>query len=346
MLVWAGAALIKNGVEEAIRQEVALRHDTSVLAAALVSMIISAFICRWEKGVGTRLQSQSLLANADESKMDILTSALVFVGVLASAARIPVVEAFVASGVGLLIIVVGAKHGRNALYVLLDASLDGQLEEEATAVARTVPGVLDVASMRLRRSGPFSFGIAHVNVSKSTDVNRAHQIAHDVQETVRERIPHLEALTVHIEPYHAQEQRLMIPSQGNQSLDSTVSGHFGRAPWFLIAGVSEDGSIREHFFVSNPFSKEQVRSGLDVVRELVQQHHVDIVLTREIGEIAFHALRDNYVEVLKTSDMPLRQCIADFHDGVAPVLTAPSHRSDARGAKNAEGRRGERARRA
>jgi len=104
----------------------------------------------------------------------------------------------VAAALSLLIVWLGFKHGRSALYALLDASLDPELEKQATSIAERVPGVMRVEQLKLRRSGPFLFGIAHIHLRKSIDVGRAHVVAHEVARSVTEAVPPIETLNVRV----------------------------------------------------------------------------------------------------------------------------------------------------
>jgi hypothetical protein len=56
-------------------------------------------------------------------------------------------------------------------------------------------------------------GIAEVRVQKFTDVARGHQVAHQVERTVRGESPNIEMLTVHLEPFQPAQQTLMVPAE-------------------------------------------------------------------------------------------------------------------------------------
>ena len=170
VITLAGLELLTESGFAAIKGTRPAHHSVEVLLAALVSAVVSAGIFVWEKRVGQRLNSQSLLANADESRMDIATSLGVFAGTGATYGGFPGVELGVSILLSILIIWIGLKHGRLALYALLDASLDPQMEEHAVRIAKQVTGVMDVTQLRLRRAGPFCFGVVHVQLRRSTDV--------------------------------------------------------------------------------------------------------------------------------------------------------------------------------
>ena len=326
----AGVGLLVTSVSDLTRRQGVHHRSIGVLFVALASAVVSFGIFVWEKRVGTRLNSQSLLANADESRADIMTSLVVFVGTAATYLGAPAVELGVSGLLSLLIIWLGFKHGRVAMYALLDASLNRDLELRATEIARRVPGVMDVDQVKLRQAGPFCFGIAQVHLRKSTDVARAHEVAHEVIRAVTDKIPQVESLTVHVEPYRPETQTVMVPLSGD-SMDARVSEHFGRAEFFLFATVSSEG-VADVEYTTNTASEMRARAALAVIRGALKGREVDAVLTREIGEIAFHTLRDHHVDIYSAPDGTVRDALDRFLRQDLTRLVKPTHPSEAAGA--------------
>jgi len=326
----AGVKLLVDSITDLAKGQGVHHHSIEVLLVALASAAISFGIFVWEKRVGTCLNSQSLLANADESRMDIVTSLVVFLGTGATYLEFPAVELGVSGLLSFLIIWLGLKHGRLALYALLDASLNPDLELRASEIAKQVPGVMDVEQLKLRQAGPFCFGIAHVQLRKSVDVTRAHEVAHEVVRSVRNEIPQVENLTVHLEPYHPEIQTVMVPVSDN-NMDAVVSEHFGRAKVFHFATVSSKG-VAHVEYMANTACKMHARAALAVIKEALKNRKVDAVLTREIGEIAFHALRDYYVDIYSAPEESAGEVLDRFLNQDLVRLLKPTHTSEAAGA--------------
>ena len=253
-----------------------------------------------------------------------------FIGAGASYVGVPRVELVVAGGLSLLILWLGAKHGLVATFSLLDASLDRELEDRIGEIAGGVTGVKETGRVRLRRAGPFRFGIAEVRVQRSADVARAHEVAHQVERAVRAEIPNIEMLTVHLEPFQPADRAVMVPADG-RGLDANVSEHFGRAKCFLFATVTGE-DVRQSECIENTFRGKKARAALAVIKSVLAGREIDAVLTREIGEIAFHALRDHYVAIHSAPACTVAEALAQFAKGDLPPLTAPTHASEAAGA--------------
>jgi len=334
IILLAGAGMLMENISGLVQGGGPLARSVDVLVVALASAALSFCVFVWERKAGERLHSQSLLANADESRADILTSLAVFVGAGASYVGLAYVELTVAVGLSLLIIWLGVKHARLALYALLDASLDPDLEVRARAIAESVAGVMAVDDMRLRRAGPFCFGVAQISVRKSIDVNRGHELAEQVEHAVIADIHQVERLIVHVEPFRPDVLAVMVPTDGSD-LDSPVSDHFGRARFFLFAEVSSKG-VQQTGRLENPFRKEPARAALAVVREVLKSRAVDAVLTRQIGEIAFHALRDHYVDIYAAPEGTARNALGLFTDRSLRPVVHPTHPSKGAGAPGPE----------
>lgn len=330
LLLVAGGHLLIESLHGITGQPHVLHHSVDVLIAALLSALVSFGIFVWEKRVGTRLGSQSLLANADESRVDIMTSMAVFLGAGASYTGVGHVEMLVTAALSLLIMWLGVKHGRIALLSLLDANLDPALARRVTELAEATPGVMQVTEVQLRQAGLFWFGIARIQLRRSVDITRGHDIAHRVAHAVREAIPRIESLSVHLEPFTPEELTVLVPVKSN-TLESPLSEHFGRTPFFALASLAGE-RVRSVEFIENPARRTPARAGLAAIKQLFEKNSADAVITREIGEISFHALREYYVEVYRAPDASLADVLNPFARGALPLLPGPTHVSEAAGA--------------
>jgi cation diffusion facilitator family transporter len=95
LILLAGAELLTTSAGALAGGPQGLHHSIDVLVAALVSAGASMAIYLAERRAGQRLGSASLLANADETRVDVVTSLAVFGGAGASYAGVPYVEATV-----------------------------------------------------------------------------------------------------------------------------------------------------------------------------------------------------------------------------------------------------------
>ena len=86
------------------------------------------------------------------------------------------------------------------LAELLETSLPEEVEEEIITTALSVEGVDDIHELKTRRNG-ISFIIdAHVVVNPSMSVVEAHDIATNVEKSLRAKYGSNTQISIHIEP--------------------------------------------------------------------------------------------------------------------------------------------------
>ena len=304
-----------------------LRFSAAGLATSAISVFVALGLYLWEKKTSRLTGSQSLAATAEEVKLDMLTSAAVFVALLCSQYRIPYVEGLVTLAIAGLVLWAGFTNMWTAMLSLMDASIDPEMEREVTEIIEGISGVREVEQLRARKSGPFYFVEGHVKVKGTMDVVHSHGLAHQAQAEVREKKPRVEAVVLHMEPYHSELQRVLVPVASDEGLGAPASGHFGRAPFFLLATLR--GMEIEDFRVEpNEFREKVMRAGLGVVRSFVRQRGLDAAIVKEIGEIAFQGLRDSAVEIYKTSEATAADALSAYQHKKLPLLTEPTHSSE------------------
>lgn len=96
----------------------------------------------------------------------------------------------------------GLKIMHQAIYELTDASPDQQIEDEVRKVALTVPGVKELHRCRMRKMGFEYYVELDVRVDRDMPVYLAHDISHQVQDKIIEKVmsARIARVLIHIEP--------------------------------------------------------------------------------------------------------------------------------------------------
>ena len=134
----------------------------------------------------------------------------------------------------------------------------------------------------------------------------------------------IESVFVHIEPSKQTDRSIIIPVEDINGLDSKVYGHFGRAPYFIILKLDNNGLEIEDFYY-NEFIKEKdrIHVGVKVINAVIK-HRLDIVFTPKIGEIAFYMLKDHFVDIYRAEEgSTVREIIEKFRNNQSEPITAP-----------------------
>jgi len=297
-----------------------------VLTVPLSSAVVSYAIAIYEDKVGKEINSQSLVANAQESKVDVVSSLVIFGGILLAYFKIGYIEGIVGMGLSFMIIKIGYQNAKIAIYSLMDASPDKELEEGIKELILGIDDVKDLSGLKLRQSGLFVFGEATIKLLKNMNVARAHDISEIIEIKVKESFSQIDALSIHIEPYKTDSIKLLIPVKEDNGLDSGIVMHFGRAKYLLFITL-EDKKISSFYVKENIYFDKDIQVGLLVSRNVLGEK-VDAILTKEIGEIAFHLLRDSFVEIYLIKVADVKQSIEDFNQGNLKKLEKSTHLSN------------------
>lgn len=294
------------------------------LGVSLGSSGISYIIAKYEEKVGREINSQSLIANSQESKMDVASSLIVFLGLLLSYYKVPYIEAAIGIMLSLLILKIALQTAKASVYALMDASPDTELEQQVRNTILASAGIKKVRTAKLRQSGPFVFGEAKIEVSKYLSVKRSHELAEEVEKRLRHKYPKIESFILHVEPAKETRQKVVIPVTEDRGINSKITGNFGRASHFLF--IEMDGNVIVNAYIKkNPYVTLKSKAGLAAVKKLSKEN-IDAVILQSIGEISFHVMRDKLIDIYKTQGKTAKRVIQNLIKGELKILERPTNK--------------------
>lgn len=326
VILYLGVQLAFEGIHQWGQAPKIKQPGLAMLVAGL-SAVVSYVLSRWERRAGESGHSQSLAAVADESLMDVYSSGLVFAAIAVASLGIPWLLPLATVCISGVVLWAGLKHATLAVLSLMDAAVDPELEQSVSKTLEGIPGIRRAPTIRARRSGPFYFVDGQVEVSGTMDVNRSHALIHRAQDSVFENHPRVEGVILHVEPHHEDRIRVLMPVRSVSGLEAEAERHFGRAPWYLLATVWND-EVKAERTIPNPFKSKEVQAGLAVINKLVKEHEIDAVAALEIGEIAFHALHENGVQVYEAMPGAAEQTLNALAEKRLQLLAGPTHSSE------------------
>ena len=180
------------------------------LLVLLAVIGIKEALVRYAFKVGEQTGSNAVKADALHQRTDTITSIAAFVGILIAQignhlhpdSRWASADDWAALVASVVIFHNGVNILRGALFELTDAHPDPALEAEVRRVALTVVGVENLHKCFIRKMGFDYYVELDVRVEGGMSVYRGHEIAHEVQDTVRAQISdkRFARVLVHIEP--------------------------------------------------------------------------------------------------------------------------------------------------
>ncbi|WP_297335160.1 cation diffusion facilitator family transporter [Algoriphagus sp.] len=171
-----------------------------VLGAIIIWKEISF---QWVMARSKKLKSSSLKAEAWHHRSDAITSIAAFIGILVAVFGGEGFE--VADDYAALIAVAFILYNcyrifRPALGEVMDEDNHIELTAEIRKIALTVQGVQETEKCYIRKAGMKYHVDLHAHVDGELSVRQGHDIAHDLQDTLRKQLPELGHILIHIEP--------------------------------------------------------------------------------------------------------------------------------------------------
>lgn len=324
-IAWAGIENLLEGYRKLFLPAPDQAFPTLPVLVSGISVIVSFFVAKMEKQTGSFINSGALQANASEAFLDIGTSVVVLGGILLAHARIPYIEGSIVMLIALLIIRLGIQNIWTPLLILMDANLDPKLQGEIGEKISDMLGVKSVSGIKIRQSGPFKMVECNIATRPSVPVYKAHELADKIENLIEKEHAEIESVFVHVEPLRQHTLSAIIPVKEINGMESRVHGHFGRATYFMIMKLDDTGEAEIEDFYYNEFlgKKDRIHIAVKVIKAIVK-HDIDIVFTPKIGEIAFHMLKDNFIDIYRAEeDITVSETLKRYGDGGIEPITAP-----------------------
>ncbi|HEY4983963.1 MAG TPA: cation diffusion facilitator family transporter [Verrucomicrobiae bacterium] len=173
------------------------------LIVLVVVVVVKEGLFRFVSREGRAVDSSAVKTDAWHHRSDAITSVAAGIGISVSLIggkgfeAADDVAAIAAAGV---IAWNGWHLLRPALSELMDTAPGPEVIDQIRRIATATPGVDSVEKCIVRKVGYQYFVDMHVEVDPQMTVLRSHKIAHDVKDKIRDAIPAVSDVLVHIEP--------------------------------------------------------------------------------------------------------------------------------------------------
>ncbi|MDD4252959.1 MAG: cation diffusion facilitator family transporter [Methanoculleus horonobensis] len=199
MLLLTAGGILYEGYQRLV--EAVAPEITAVTVGVMVgTVLINLAVSTYERRKGEEYRSQILVADSQHTKSDVFVSLAVLAGFLAVGLGFPEADPVIAFAIGLLIARMGVGVLYDAARVLTDTMklpCDPALIE---AVVMDTPGVTGYHDFRCRGKPDEILADIHITVDPVLPVSRAHDISDEVERRLKEAVPGLADVVVHIEP--------------------------------------------------------------------------------------------------------------------------------------------------
>ena len=200
MLLLAGAGIFWHGL-------ISLRTPVQLAPYALYPLVAAVFLkialAAFKFRTGKRIASTSLEADGWHDVTDLLSTSVALVAViltLVSPQRFGLADHVGGIIIGIIIFFLSVRVVRHTVDQLLDTMPESRKLAQIRIAALSVPGALGIEKCFARRTGLRYHVDLHLEVDPEMTVRESHQIAARVRASIKQRLPWVADVLVHVEP--------------------------------------------------------------------------------------------------------------------------------------------------
>ena len=174
------------------------------LIAAIISIAVKEWMYWYTRDAALKIRSGALMADAWHHRSDAFSSIGTLIGISGAmflGERWRVLDPITSLVVGIFIFGVAYKLARPSIQELLEMSLPEEVEQNITEKIQQTPGVIAFHHLRTRKNGNTFIIDMHIKVDPDSSIVKAHDIATQVEESLKTTFGKRTQVNIHIEPY-------------------------------------------------------------------------------------------------------------------------------------------------
>ena len=176
-----------------------------------LSIVVKEVLYRYVLGVGKRIGSTALEAEAWHHRSDAISSVAALIGVGGAYLGYPALDPVAGLAVSLLIIQMGAKLYVQSVRELIDEAPAEQVVNQIKQTAHDTSGVIAVNEVKARTVGQNILVDMKLCVNRYLTVEEGHKIGASAKRNILNEIPQVDNVLVHINPCHHVRSRDETP---------------------------------------------------------------------------------------------------------------------------------------
>ncbi|MBV8829568.1 MAG: cation transporter [Acidobacteriaceae bacterium] len=200
MLLLAGVGILFHGANHLGETDDVKLYALYPLAAAVVLKLALAAV---KFRTGKRITSTALRADAWHDVTDLLSTGVAIIAValtLLDPKRFHMADHLGGMIIGIIIFLLAIQVVRHTVDQLVDTMPGAERMREIRGIALDVPGALGIEKCFARRTGLKYHVDLHLEVDPDLTVRESHRIAAAVRNLIKDRLPWVADVLVHVEP--------------------------------------------------------------------------------------------------------------------------------------------------
>lgn len=201
IIFFAGAQLAMSTAGELYQPTNSTIPDKIAIWVVIISIVGKYALAFYLRKTGKSIESAMLIANARNMQNDVVISISVLVGLIFTfVLEMPILDAVTAFAVSIYIMFIAFRIFMQSNRELMDGMEDREIYKTIIQIVKQVDGASNPHRIRVRKMSHLVLIALDVEIDGKLSLEEAHQIGAKVEEGLKQNIPNVYDVLVHIEP--------------------------------------------------------------------------------------------------------------------------------------------------
>ncbi len=266
IVLYAGITSLTESIKKIIHPELP-EYNTAALVIVAVGVVVKIILGRYVKGVGVKVNSDSLINSGEDATLDSIISASTLVAAIIYILKGFSLEAWLGAVISVIIIKSGVEMLRDTLSRILGERADAELAKAIKKTVTSFPGVSGAYDLVLNNYGPETFnGSVHIEVPDTYS-------ASELDELIR-------SITVKV----YQEHHVLLTAVGVYSVNTSDDESAKVRERITDAVMKHEHVLQVHGFYMNE-TKKTIRFDVIVSFDAKDRKAVYMDIVKEVQEM-------------------------------------------------------------
>jgi len=303
-----------------------VKLSSGAIAVVVISILVTESLARLKFYYGGKFRSLALVADAEHSRADALSSIGVLLG-LCLVKYFNIADVIIALCIGIYILYQAFQIGKEITDSLLDVA-DKEVEERIKKIC--LSHKIEISQLKTRKIGTATFAEIKIKLPPKLKVEEVQRITDTLEERLLANIPELKQIVISIQAYQMTRtvvlprlgkrigelegfeqigpkkrgERIIIPLEKEE-----ISPVFG-GPKYLIVDKKDKNIVLKEV-VKNPYFEKDSPHGARFAKAV----RADRILTKQIGDNAKQNLENFGIEVeILPEDKKLSDVLKEYEN--------------------------------
>ncbi|MFN3787055.1 cation diffusion facilitator family transporter [Sulfurihydrogenibium azorense] len=244
-------------------EEKQVSNPEYAIIVMVIAMILTFFYSRFEKQAGKKLNSPTLIADAEHIWADFLSSVIVLIGLIGVYFGYNL-DKYAAAVVALFIFHSGFEIMKDSIKVLLDFTLEKEELEKIKNIILKHPAIVDIKSIKGRSAGSYKFLEIEL-LMHNLSLREAHKIVDEIAQQIKEKVPNIDSVIIHYEPARQEGLRVAFLTDDEGNIKD-----FETATYITVVDITKDFEV-----LKNPLLKLSGNKN-----KIIENSRADVIVSK------------------------------------------------------------------